>query len=225
MSQTTALHATQHYRQNKDSYDEIRDMLRDVRNTFYDSGRSKQVIMLQKSYTFAVISVQTPTYITEKAYKQLWNGDTITDDIASALSEVNYRNNKAEYIKHALAQPDEWDFVATMLEIGEIDLAHRHILDTFKGVGTVKAPFVLAMLGFTQKCCLDTNLCKTLGIEQPTTVVVDRYETEVSEQRDRFPTLKEETSPFVWQWIIFSYSRHGVSGEPDFHTDFFEDIC
>jgi len=106
-----------------------------------------------------------------------------------------------------------------MIEDGDIDKAHKFILETFKGVGPAKAPFVLAMLGFTEKMCIDTNMVNAFGLDgHPSTVVVERYESICETLRDKMPTMKELTSPFLFQWTVFDYQRGEVS-----HHDVFYD--
>ena len=223
MSETTALHATNHYRKNSDTYDKIQARLKDLRTRFTAAKTSEQVRMLQKSHSFAVISVQTPVEIHEEAFKQLWNGSNPHEALQDgALSSVNYRNNKADYIRHSLRNGHLWADVADMLVEGNTDKAHRFIIDNFKGVGPAKAPFTLAMLGFTDKACIDANVQNALDVEAPTTVVVEKYNSLVQEYMSKFPTLDSLLTPFLWQWVIFSYQRKGVSGKPDTHDVWFD---
>lgn len=225
MKQTTPLHVTNHYRRNKSEYDEIRARLDETRGAFYQADKSEQIRMLQKSHSFAVISVQTPVHVHEEAFTTLWENGEPLENLDSALESVNYKNNKADYIRHSIKNGHKWADVATMLSLGEIDEAHKFILDNFKGVGPAKAPFTLAMLGFTEKACIDANVINAMGLEEHvTTVVVEKYDEIVSSLRDKMPTLKQETTPFLWQWIVFSFQRQGVSGKPDMHDTFYQVI-
>jgi thermostable 8-oxoguanine DNA glycosylase len=223
MQQTTPLHATNHYRQNKSEYSEISERLDQTRKTFKEADTAEQIRMLQQSHSFAVISVQTPVEIHEDSFKKLWANDTPLENIEDALSSVNYRNNKADYIRHSLTHGHLWANVVDMIKNDNIDKAHKYVLDNFKGVGPAKSPFTLAMLGFKQKMCIDANIINAMGMdEHVTTVVVDKYESICSKLREKMPTLNNNVSPFMWQWIVFSYQRHGVSGDPDMHDAFFE---
>jgi thermostable 8-oxoguanine DNA glycosylase len=221
----TPLQVTNHYRRNADTYEKIDSRLDRVRETFFSADKSEQIRMLQKSHSFAVISVQTPVDIHEEAFAELWQDETPLTNIADALSSVNYRYNKADYIRHSITHAHLWADVVEMLENGEIDSAHKYILDEMKGVGPAKAPFTLAMLGFTEKACIDANIISAMGLEDHVnTVVVEKYDKIVESLREKMPTLKEETSPFLWQWVTFSWNRKGVSGSPDMHDVWFQEL-
>jgi thermostable 8-oxoguanine DNA glycosylase len=176
--------------------------------------------MLQKSHSFAVISVQTPVEIHENAFTDLWENDIITQSRAKeALSSVNYKNNKVEYIMHSLAHEGLWYEVCDMLENKQIDDAHKFILDNMMGVGPAKAPFVLAMLGFEEKMCIDTNIVNAFDLDgHATTVVVEKYDKLCQKLRDKMPTMRDKTTPFVFQWVTFDYQR----GEVSMHDTFYE---
>lgn len=218
MEQHTPLLVTNHYRRNTETYTEIENRLMETRERFLNGSTSEQIRMLQKSHSFAVISVQTPVHIHEEAFTKLWQSDKPLDNLESALSSVNYRNQKAEYIRHSLANGHLWAEVADLLVAGKLDVAHKMVLDTFKGVGPAKAPFTFAMLGFTEKACIDANVIGAMGLDDHvSTVVVEKYDAIVESLRDKMPTLKEETSPFMWQWIVFDWRR----GEISTHDAFF----
>ena len=219
MEQHTPLHVTNHYRRNADTYAEISDRLDTTRETFLSADTSTQIRMLQKSHSFAVISVQTPVHIHEEAFTALWASDDPLDNIDEALSSVNYRNNKTDYISHSMTHGHLWADVADMLEAGRLDEAHKFVLDTFKGVGPAKAPFTFAMLGFTEKACIDANIVNIMGLESHvSTVVVEKYDAIVQGLRDKMPTLRDETSPFLWQWIVFDYQRGEISKHDTFYN-------
>lgn len=221
MEPITPLHVTNHYRRNSDEYAEIEAQLERTREAFLSADSSEQVRMLQKSHSFAAISVQTPVHIHEKAFTALWENDEPLENLEDALTSVNYRNNKAEYIKHSITNGHLWADVADMLENGELDRAHKFTLDTFKGVGPAKVPFTFAMLGFTEKACIDANMVNLFGLEKHiSTVVVEKYDAIVESLRDKMPTLQAQTSPFLWQWICFDYQR----GEISRHECFFKVI-
>lgn len=209
---------TNHYRRNANDYAEIEDRLERTREAFLSSPKDEQIRMLQKSHSFAVISVQTPVHIHEDAFTSLWENDTPLADLEDALSSVNYLNQKNEYITHSLENGHLWARVVSMLESGEIDAAHKFILDEMKGVGPAKAPFTLAMLGFTEKACIDANVINAMGLDKHvSTVVVEKYDAIVESLRDKMPTLKEETTPFLWQWVTFDYQRGEISKHKTFY--------
>jgi thermostable 8-oxoguanine DNA glycosylase len=219
MDEVTPLLVTNHYRRNKDQYNSIEARLKQMRAQFHKADPSEQIRMLQKSHSFAVISVQTSVDIHEDAFTKLWANGTPSKDLESALESVNYRNKKANHIRHSLRNGHKWAKVAQMLDEDSVDEAHKFILDEMKGVGPAKAPFTLAMLGFTEKACIDANIVSAMGLdEHVSTVVVEKYDNIVETLRDKMPTLKQETSPFMWQWVTFSWNR----GEISTHDTFYE---
>lgn len=219
MESVTPLLVTNHYRRNADTYADIQARLSDTRETFLSADRETQIRMLQKSHSFAVISVQTPVHIHENAFVRLWDGNP-EENLPEALESVNYKNNKADYIRHSL-NTEKWNDVVDMLENGQIDAAHKFILDEMKGVGPAKAPFVLSMLGFDEKMCIDSNVIAAMGLDKHvTTVVVEKYDKICRSLRDKMPTLRDEVSPFLWQWIVFDWQR----GEISLHETFYETL-
>lgn len=218
MQKTTPANVTMHYRRNKATYNKIEARLSETLETFFNSDTSQQIRMLQKSHSFAVISVQCPVDIHEKAFTQLWKNDTPLENIDEALSSVNYCNNKTDYITHSIRNAHLWANVIDLLEADQIDKAHRYILDTFKGVGPAKAPFTLSMLGFTEKMCIDANVINAMGMdEHVNTVVVDKYEKICSKLRQKMPTLNNTLSPFMWQWCVFDWQREEISEHKPFY--------
>lgn len=223
MDQITPLHVTNHYRRNKVSYDVISQRLAETKAAFLSATRDEQVTMLQKSHSFAVISVQTPVKIHEEAFRNLWSGsDKPSRPVTiEALTSVNYNRNKTEYIQHSLSETGAWSDVADLLEAGKVDEAHKKIMTDFKGVGPAKAPFVLAMLGFEEKACIDANIVRLFQLDgHVTTSVVDKYEQVITDLRSKMPTLSSMTTPFLWQWVCFDYQR----GEISFHDVWFKAI-
>lgn len=181
-----------------------------------------RVSMLQKSHAFAVISVQTPVSVHEKAFRNLFaNGAPQSlDEVRDSIKSCNYFKQKSRYVWDSLQRSDDWKEVARMLVKGELDDAHKFILDEFMGVGPAKAPFVLSMLGFTEKMCVDTNVMQAVDAERPTTVVVEKYENIVSDIMSHFPTLVSEAgSPFMFQWALFDYQRNDMSTHDIFFTE------
>lgn len=94
-----------------------------------------------------------------------------------------------------------------------VDSAHQTALEKLQFVSTVKVPYLLACLGFTEKMCLDLNVARTLGMEEPPdTNDVHRYEQLCQEVQDSFPTLREEIDPYHIQWLIFDWQRYNGDG-------------
>lgn len=220
MEQHVPMNVVNHFRRNRDDYSQIESRLSDVREKVETSDMDTAVRMLQVSHSFAVLSVQTPVDVHERAFTNLWQNVGVTDsydDIAEAINECNYYKNKARYILDSFQRKEDWKEVVELLRAGEIDKAHKMILDEFLGVGTVKAPFTLAMLGYTEKMCIDTNVANVVGLEEkPNTVVVDKYESICESVREMFPLLQEIADPFIFQWVVFDYKRGNISHHETF---------
>jgi thermostable 8-oxoguanine DNA glycosylase len=222
MEQTLPANVTNHYRNHRDTYNQIGATLFKTRKRFLESSYSEKIVMLQKSHSFAVISVQTPVDIHEKAFAELWRdhdkGRPIEWNIDDALDSVNYKNNKKEYIMHSINHGNLWARVAEMLEDNNINEAHKFILDNMKGVGPAKSPFVLSMLGFEEKMCIDTNIVNAFDLDgHVSTVVVEKYDNICQSLRDKMPTLRDMTTPFLFQWVTFDYQRGNISTHDVFY--------
>jgi endonuclease III len=222
MEKQTPMNAVNHFRNNRGHYRFVRSQLSAMRQKFDYSDISEKVELLQKSHAFAVLSVQTPVDYHELAFRNLFaNGLPLSEsEIRDSVNMVNYYKNKSSYIWDSLQKGREWEKVASMLEDRKIDEAHKYVMDTFKGVGPAKAPFVLSMLGFTEKMCIDTNVANIANIERPNTVVVEKYEKIVSEIKDMFKTLAKETgSSFLFQWALFDFKRGELSKHQVFYNE------
>lgn len=209
------------YREHENKYRKIRGQLENVNERFLTENRQAQRRMLLDSYVFSVISVQTPVTIHEDAYRRWKNGESLEQ----AFQSVNYRFNKADYIRETRTDFESIDRVIDRLLNGNVDGAHRLIVDRFKGVGTVKAAFTLAMLGFTSRACIDTNVLNVAGIERGDMydgVVISKYQSFVKNIfNDVAAPLNRVLDNFMVQWVIFDYARgEGVT----FHEVFFNNL-
>jgi len=222
MEQHTPMLATNHFRNNADHYTQIRAQLSATRQKFMDSDIGGKVRLLQKSHAFAVLSVQTPVSAHETAFRNLFsNGLPLSEqEIRDSINMTNYYKNKASYIWDSLQKGRVWEEIANMLTNGNIDKAHKFTLDNVKGVGPAKAPFVLSMLGFSEKMCIDTNVAQIAEIEPPKTVVVEKYEKIVDGIKDQFKTLARETvDSFMFQWALFDFKRNELSDHQVFYRE------
>lgn len=209
------------YEQHEEDYKEISEKLDKVNQKFLNSDRESQRRMILDSYMFAVLSIQTPVSIHEEAFRSIKNGD----DYEDAMSSVNYWKNKVSYIRETEVKFEEIDEAIDLLEAGEVDKAQRKVLDEFKGVGTVKSAFTLAMLGFKQKACIDTNVLTALGMDREDAyngVVIEKYESFCSSAFEEIDSeLKSRVdSQFMNQWIVFDAVREEFTN----HEVFFDHV-
>jgi len=113
-----------------------------------------------------------------------------------------------DWINDAASKTKALNSVINELQADNIDKAHRILIDKIKGLGAKKAAFTLAMLGYTGKMCIDTNVAQIAGLEEEYTgVVIDRYEQQCKAVREQFNTLSEELPPFMVQWVLFDTQR------------------
>jgi len=205
------------YRQNQEFYDDRSRQLEIVRAEFIDADKRTQRRALLDSYVFAVLSVQTSVELHESAFKSYVSGGRDLDN--KEMKKVNYWKNKTEYIRETETRFREIDKVLQLINEGEIDKAHRRIADSFKGVSTVKGAFVLAMLGFKQKMCIDTNVRQIAGIKPENLydgVIIGKYDAQCRKIRSRFSDLNEEVDPFIVQWVLFDTIRDSRTDHKEF---------
>ncbi len=213
------INPTQFYEEHKEEYEKIDKTLDDVNDRFLNSGRETQRRMLLDSYIFSVLSVQTSVDIHEDAFRSVKTGE----DYESAMSSVNYWKNKVSYIRETEVKFEEIDKAIDLLEAGELDKAHRMVADEFKGVSTIKSAFTLAMLGFKQKACVDTNVLTALGIDRDeayTGVVIEKYNSFVESAFEQIDSDLKNKAPntFLNQWIVFDAVREEFTA----HEVFFD---
>lgn len=208
------------YTDNMKEYEIISHKLNYVKHEFQNTTREKQRRMLLDSYIFAAISPQTPVRIQEEAFTRFKKGE----NLKKALASVNYRKNKASYIRETQTRFEIIDHIINLLEKGEVDAAHKNISKNMKGVSTVKASFTLAMLGYQQKACLDTNVLQAAETELKdlyTGVNIQKFDRQTETLLQKAgPELPNHLTNFMKQWIIFDAER----GELTNHKTFFENI-
>jgi len=153
MEQTLPANVTNHYRRNRDSYEQIESRLAQTRERFMSADREQQIEMLQKSHSFAVISVQTPVHIHEEGFKRLWEVDDMSkENIVTALKSVNYNRQKSEYIVHSLQHEDLWHEVADMLEAVESTPHINSYSTTWKESVQQRHPSFCPCSGLLKRC-------------------------------------------------------------------------
>lgn len=201
------------YADYRSEYDAVAARLASINEKFMESDRSTQETMLRYSYAFAVMSIQTRVQEHEKAFVEYVNGA----DIYEAVRGTNFGGDEAKgaWIRKTFSDPAHFHDVIDLLEEGHVDEAHKYMIDEWTGVSSVKSAFVLAMLGYTEKMCIDVNVMNLLGLEDRKTVVVSTYDGWCNDIVNQFADINVD--PFVLQWIIFDCQR----GEHSTHDVFF----
>lgn len=194
-------------RNNADHYDKTAARLAATKERFLSAERDVQFDMLHKSRAFAVLSIQTKVHKHELAYaKWLINGEVSKDTM--------YHNTKADYLQDI--DMSAYHRAIDMLEDGEVEEAWLVIANDFKGTAYVKAAFVLAMLGFENMLCVDSNVAKRCGFDRCRTK--SEYLQFRAEIRRRYSHL--DMSTFMTQWAIFDCER----GVPSTHRIWFDSV-
>lgn len=205
------------YHEHEDQYQDVEARLAAVNDKFLNAERDVQVKMLRLSYVNAVMSIQTRVEDHEKAYRTYVAGASVYE----ALRYTNFGGDegKGSWVKATFSDESHFHDVIDLLEADKIDKAHRFMIDNWTGVAATKAAFVLAMLGFTQKMCLDVNVRRILGLEYGDTVVVSKYDGWCGEIHEKFGEPLG-ISRFLTQWLIFDYAR----GNHSTHDIFFNSL-
>lgn len=206
----------EHYQNHEETYNKIDDKLEKVNQKFRRGTATERRSMLRTAHRFAVLSIQANVEKHEEAFKEL-EGLPAENN---AVQSLNYWKQKMDWINDLDGKTHVLDSVAEELAESNTDKAHKLLIDNVKGLGAKKAAFTIAMLGFTGKMCLDTNLQQVAEIDDVYSgVVVSKYEDQCSTVLQQFKSLRTETgNPFMTQWVLFDYQR----GEISEHKCFFD---
>jgi len=186
------------------------------------------------AYLFAVLSIQSSVERHEKAFKIL---NTELKEIEDYQDKVKVR--KALYRTGLIFYNLKTEFinsVATKLVLNEIEIditmdnfktLRQEYVKTVNGLGYAKASFMMALLGYPT-ICIDTWIAKYLGLDKTN----KNYDVDLARsfkiyQRAENRIIREfkktlaqySDNPFLYQWILFDYSRdNGIT----YHDIYFE---
>lgn len=192
--------------------DEVRDRWEKLEN-------GDRIALLKLSYINSVFSVRESVDQYESGFANLMRGQSLPDsmeDSGMGLA-LYYRPDwdkplgrlagKIQNIYETVANDTFWDALIALIEDERYNDAQVK-LSQAGNIGTAKAPFTLANLGFTQKMCIDANVARIMGTDQPGgNVGVDSYEQMCSTVRLMFPELADKMAPYHLQWLLFDYQR------------------
>lgn len=182
------------YTENKAAYDITEQRLEATKERFL-SHRDIAHTMLRDSIFNSLASMQTPVARHERAYVEYKQGNV------SALMKTNYGPTKLQ--RFNAIDGDALYNIVDYLYDGKV-FAARDELIKIKGLAVMKASFTLAMLGFTEVMCLDTNVQQLCDINARTRSVT-KYDALCRDVHGRYKHL--ELSPFMTQWCLFDYNR------------------
>jgi thermostable 8-oxoguanine DNA glycosylase len=214
------------YRENRQAYSQIADLLSQTKQVFEQSDRHTQKVMLFDSTVFAVMSVQNSTDILKQSFRSYCRADNWSD-VRDACSMCNYGNNKYNYIElnfETIFETRTGDYIIDTLIYDGVWSAVKQLVDTIMGVSWVKAPFVCSMLGYTDVMCIDTNVEQMIddsAVKSKDYSSEQQYRNAVQIIKETYSELAEKVSTFMLQWIIFDANREtGVIK----HEEWFENI-
>jgi|APHM01.1.fsa_nt_gi hypothetical protein len=208
------------YHDDESTYNRISMHLNGINRAFFELPEAKQNSLLFWSDLYALMSVMTNVNRLEPAFPKAINAESKAEyrDIYYEHT-ILFPNNKSEYSAYNLTEVD-YDVQRKMLEQGRIDDVHRYKVENVHGVSYTKAAFSLAMLGFTEKMCIDSHVQNYFDMDGRLNVnSVAEYERICGSLRSKDPFLAEETCPFMFQWAVFDADRND---ELTPHTRWFE---
>ena len=170
--------------------------LEKTRQTFMHADTDKAVRMLDMSYANAVISQQCAVNKHEAGWIHWVNTGEIPEYVVYSNQKTRWLNN-TNHIHKINA--------VSMLHSGkDLDKVHEYLETHFTGLGLMKAAFTLAMLGFTDRMCIDTNVTQVTGIEVRSLNNLSQYLNKCEEICEKFDM---GVPPFLTQWILFDFNR------------------
>lgn len=203
-------HVRQWYEDHEQTYVRVWSRLDEMREHYALQDDRGKKALLKLSYMNSVMSVQTPLYIHEEWFNRVVAGEGLEEAWDAAGAGLPMR---IPAMRETLADYSLWDELVELLGMGDVDTAHKLLIDNAQWVSTAKAPFTLANLGFVEKMCIDSNVAKLMGMfRTPETKVVEKYEGLCADIRALFPDLAEILEPYELQWLIFDYQRFYQAG-------------
>jgi hypothetical protein len=177
--------------------------------------------MLFDSSVYAVVSVQNDISILRSAFRGYANSGNWTE-VRESFKSVNYGNNKFDYAQSNFDSifGDVGDKIIDYLEAEDVWGAVEIMANELSGVSWVKAPFIIAMLGYTEVMCIDTNVEQMVpNVKSKGYTDMQEYRDAIGRVKDEYPELANEVSTFMLQWVVFDANRgDGVAK----HEEWFE---
>jgi len=199
-------------------YEAVSDRLAAVNGTVQFGTIHESAEILEKSYMFAVLSIKTERDRHENAFVGHYTGDLSRKD---AALETVYGGHKKNWIADTFESVNWVDF-ASAVRYHAQNCNWEQLLEVtvsnLKGVSYRKASFMLAMVGFTEYMCIDSNVGRYAGIEADTEFYC--AESYMNECREIYDDIDSELSPFLIQWAIYDFER----GEHARHMVFFNEL-
>lgn len=204
---TTEAHAR--YNEEVERYEQIQQLLDAIQAGYFELPDSTKETVLFIADLYAIMSIMTAVERVERAFPQAIDAETKAEyrDVYDEHT-ILFHDDKADYSYRNMVNVD-YSVQREMIDNGEIDRVHQYKADNVNGLGTIKGAFSLAMLGFTEKMCIDTHVANYFGLDKREAQVdtVAEYERLCGSLRSKDPFLAQETSPYLFQWVVFDTDR------------------
>lgn len=204
-------HIKDWYEEHSQQYAKVWSRLRDMQRLWPRLSYREQVAYLKLSTVFSIYTIQVNLPLAEAAFEDMMGGkplyDSFADDQPGFDEPAGLGPQKTDWIQRSLIQDAMWDQCVDLLNEGKVDTAHKLLVDQSVGLGSVKGAFTLANLGFVEKMCIDGNVARLFGADQPETVDISKYEGLCTDIKNAFPELSEILEPYELQWLVFDWQR------------------
>lgn len=206
----------------REDYAHVQRRLDATRNVVLHGREDRAAAIVERAYTFAVFSIQTPLDRHERAFTEYYTGEK---DLEAAVTSTVYGGTKIPWLEKTFESTD-WTEVVRMIRLsvanGDYAPLLDYIDDELTGVSYVKGAFVLAMSGLTEYLCIDSNVANYAGLDVSTgdALTFTDGEDYMATCRDVIGGLDVDMRPFVVQWAIFDSER----GEHARHGAFYREI-
>lgn len=199
----------QWYDTRRTEYDLTARRLEKTRHKFMSADITEAVRMLDMSYANAVISQQCAVNKHEAGWVHWVNTGEIPEYVIYSNQKTRWINSTNHIHKINTVR---------MLHAGKSrDKIHKYMADNFTGLGLMKAAFTLAMLGFTDRMCIDTNVSQVTGVEVTSLSNLSDYLNACDKICQEFELA---LPPFLTQWVLFDFNR----GNHSTHEVWFREI-
>jgi hypothetical protein len=179
--------------------------------------------ILEKAYVNAVLSIKTEKERHERAFTGYYVGNL---SLKEAALETVYGGNKKNWLRRSF---DKTDWVDVALAVrsharhGRWQTLLDAVVDNLVGVSHRKGAFLLAMSGFHEFVCVDSNVAQFAGLEESegNALEFDGASEYMDTARDITDSAGvRKAPPFLIQWAIYDYQR----GEHARHMPFYQEL-
>ena len=208
-----------------EDYGAVRDRLTAVRNVVLRGPLEAAGSVLEKAYTFAVMSIRTKRDRHERAFTAHYSGDV---SLKEASLMTVYGGQKFGWIQRTQDAVDWEDLVIAVrshVRGGRYATLLEAINDNLIGVAHRKGGFMLAMSGLWEYMCIDSNVASFAGYEDTSDNTLEfdsakAYLDACSEICEEITGGNPYLPPFIVQWAIYDFEN----GHHADHLPFFREV-